>query len=823
MEEVNPGLADSPESIKSQIESHLRYSLGKTPNEASIGDIYAALAYALRDRLMDRMLATRARFREAGAKRLSYLSLEFLIGPSLGKNMLALGIRQACADAVKAFGVNIDDVEAQEADPALGNGGLGRLAACFLDSLATLDMPGYGYGIHYDYGLFRQEIRNGYQVEKPDQWALTAAPLQVQRLDHAVFVPLYGRIEHFKDRWEGYNPSWMDWQVVIGVPYDIPMCGHGGRTVNYLRLFTAQPSKDFDIRIFNQGDYFAAMEQKIDTEKISKILYPSDSVQSGKELRLTQEYFLVACALKDIVRRHIDSYEDISAFAEKNAIQLNDTHPSLAIAELMRILVDEQWMDWEPAWDITKNTFAYTNHTLLPEALETWSADLVGRLLPRHMQIIEEINRRFLDEAIALYPDDPKRLGRLSIFEEHPEKKVRMANLAIVGSHSVNGVSALHTELIKTRLLPDFFAMWPQKFNSKTNGITPRRWLQKANPGLTALLEQHIGPDFLTDMEKLSAIEPLAQDSAFVEAFLKAKRENKARLLPLLQDRAMIKADPDAIFDIQAKRIHEYKRQMLNLLGIIADYLALVEDADEFGAPFVALFAGKAAPGYTTAKKIIKMIHCVADVINNDKRTRGAIRVGFVPDFRVSVAEGLVAAADLSEQISTAGYEASGTGNMKFAANGALTIGTADGANIEIEERVGGENLFIFGLDARQVADMCAQRTYRPRELANQNPELARVLEAIKSDRFCPGEPGLLEWAWHYLLDENDPYLHLADFESYCLTRRRARADYLDRPGWAQKAICNVARMGWFSSDRTIREYASQIWKIEPVTGLDGE
>ncbi|MDI6797325.1 MAG: glycogen/starch/alpha-glucan phosphorylase [Desulfatibacillaceae bacterium] len=823
MEDARQQPENSPETIKKQIESHLRYSLGKTPDEASIGDIYAALAYCLRDRLMDRMLATRARFREAGAKRLSYLSLEFLIGPSLGRNMLALGIREACEQAVAALGLNINDVEAQEADPALGNGGLGRLAACFLESLATLNMPGYGYGIHYDYGLFRQEIRNGYQIEKPDQWALSAAPLQVQRLDHTVLVPLYGRIEHFKDRWEGYNPSWLDWQVVLGVPYDIPNCGYGGDTVTYLRLFTAQPSKDFDIRIFNQGDYFAAMEQKIDTEKISKILYPSDLVQSGKELRLTQEYFLVACALKDIVRRHLDVYGNISDFDEKNAIQLNDTHPSLAIAELMRILVDEQWMDWEPAWDITKKTFAYTNHTLLPEALETWPAGLLGYLLPRHMQIIEEINHRFLEQAIALYPDDRQRLARLSIFEEGQEKMVRMANLAIVGSHSVNGVSALHTELVKTRLMPDFFDMWPEKFNAKTNGITPRRWLQKANPGLTALLARHIGPDFVADMEKLSAILPLAGDAAFAEEFLKVKRANKVNLLPLLHNTAMIKADPDALFDIQAKRIHEYKRQLLNILGIMADYLALVEDGEYPASPFVALFAGKAAPGYTTAKKIIKMIHCVAEVINNDKRTRGAIQVGFVPDFRVSIAERLVAAADLSEQISTAGYEASGTGNMKFAANGALTIGTLDGANIEIEEKVGGENLFIFGLDAEQVADMCASKAYRPREIADKNPELARVMDALKSDRFCPGEPGLLEWVWHYLYNENDPYLHLADFASYCKTRRQARADYADSAGWAGKAICNVARMGWFSSDRTIREYASQIWNIAPLTGLDGE
>ncbi|MFH1887808.1 MAG: glycogen/starch/alpha-glucan phosphorylase [Pseudomonadota bacterium] len=810
-------LENTPEALAASMRGHLRYTLGKSPDQVVTRDLYMALAFSVRDRLLDRQLETMERYRKAGAKRLYYLSMEFLMGRLLGNNLHGLRIWDQAREAVESLGGGLEETLEYERDAGLGNGGLGRLAACFLDSMAALDLPGFGYGIHYDYGLFKQEINNGFQREKPDTWVEEAAPLQMERMDLAHIVPLYGRIEHAQDFWGQYNPMWMDWQVVIGVPYDIPVPGYGGNTVNYLRLYKARPSQDFDIRIFNQGDYFAAVEGKIESEKISKILYPSDTFQSGRELRLIQEYFLVSCALKDIIRQFSAAHENFTLLPDKAAIQLNDTHPSLSVAELMRILVDEQWLTWETAWDITTRTIAYTNHTLLPEALEKWSVSLLEKVLPRHLQIIHEINQRFLNHLGELWPGDEDRARRMSLIEEGEDKKVRMAHLAMVGSHSVNGVSALHTELVKHTLVPDFYELSPGKFNNKTNGITPRRWLLAANPDLNDLLEEAIGPGFITDLNLLRKIEPLADDPAFCEKFLAVKKKNKEGLARVLFDSALVRVDPDSLFDIQAKRIHEYKRQLLNVLAIVDEYLALVDEGMEPPVSKTYVFAGKAAPGYRTAKNIIKLIHCVADVVNRDRKARDLIRVCFAPDYRVTLAEAMIPAADLSEQISTAGFEASGTGNMKFALNGAVTIGTLDGANIEIKDEVGEENIYIFGLLEKDIARITAEGTYRPFEIYRGHAGVRRVLNAIRDNRFCPDDPGLFAWVDRYLLSPQDRYMHLADFPDYTETRARAGQDYENRTGWAKKAILNTARMGYFSSDRTVREYSEEIWGLKPV------
>ncbi|MBU2652539.1 MAG: glycogen/starch/alpha-glucan family phosphorylase, partial [Bacteroidetes bacterium] len=606
-------------------------------------------------------------------------------------------------------------------------------------------------------------------------------------------------------------------QAVIGVPYDIPTPGWGSETVNYLRLYVARPSTEFDIKIFNQGDYFMAVEQKIATEKISKILYPADTVTSGKELRLTQEYFLVACAIRDIMREYLKDHQGFTMFPDKVAIQLNDTHPSLAIAELMRILIDEYWLEWDDAWDITSKTVAYTNHTLLPEALETWSVGLLEHVLPRHLQIIYEINRRFLDRVVKIWPGDIDRMNRMSLIQEGGEKMARMANLSIVGSHHINGVSRLHSDLVKDALVPDFYEMWPEKFTNVTNGITPRRWLGRSNPGLCALISENISGNFQADLDQLKKLEPLADDPAFCEQYLRVRRDNKERLGKIIFETAMVTVDPDSIFDMQAKRIHEYKRQLLNILAVMAEYILLVEDGIEPPAPKTAIFAGKAAPGYQTAKDIIKLIHSVGDVINRDKRTKGLLKVAFLPDYRVTLAEKMVCAADLSQQISTAGYEASGTGNMKFALNGAITIGTLDGANIEISEEVGLENIYIFGLTTPEIAKISEEGSYRPTALYHADPVLRRALDAVRDGRFSPSEPALFNWICPYLLSDRDKYFHLADFASYMAARKKAGTDYTDRLLWGKLGILNTSRMGFFSSDRAIRQYAKHIWNIAPV------
>ena len=795
-----------------------RYSLARRWHELTLQDRFTAVALAVRDRMLDLMLETEDRYQSQDAKRLYYLSIEFLIGQSLGNNLENLGIRELCREALSGLDTNLDEIEACEPDAALGNGGLGRLAACFLDSLATLGMPGFGYGINYEYGLFKQEIDDGYQREKPDNWNEHSSPWQIARPEEACVVPVYGSIEHALDRQGGYNPMWMDWKVLIGVPHDMPVAGYGGQTVNYLRLFSARASHEFDMAIFNDGDYFKAVEQKIASETVSKVLYPSDAVIAGQELRLVQEYFLVACAIRDIVRRYERHHTSFREFPAKIAIQLNDTHPALAVPELMRVLVDEKNLAWKEAWEITCATFGYTNHTLLPEALERWPVHLIEHVLPRHLQIIYEINSRFLEYVAAACPGDGEAIQRTSLIEESAPRQIRMANLAMAGSHSINGVAAIHTRQIQKSLVPDFYRLWPERFNNKTNGITQRRWLLHANPRLSGLIREAIGDAWITDLYQLRELEHRAGDPGFQEEFQRIKRWNKERLGDVIRDRTGIRINPESLFDIQAKRIHAYKRQLLDVMHIVFEYLSLCEDGRQPPAPRTYIFAGKAAPGYWLAKQIIKLIHSVGRTINEDKRVNSWMRVAFIPDYRVSLAEKIIPAADLSEQISAAGNEASGTGNMKFALNGALTIGTLDGANIEIRDEVGAENIFIFGLNAEHVRSLREQRSYHPRDYYERDARVRRVADAFRSSLFCRSDPGLFAWIYDLVLSPNDEYVHLADLPAYLDAQEAAGAFFGDVRGWSRMAILNVARMGKFSSDRTVAEYARDIWHIQRLT-----
>jgi len=803
--------------FQTAVRQHLKYSGGTTLDQASHGDIYQAVSLAIRNRLIDGMLKTEARYSKAKAKRIYYLSMEFLMGRAMGNNLYNLEIEGLVAEALEDLGLDLEEVRDFEIDAALGNGGLGRLAACFLDSMAALGIPGYGYGINYEFGLFKQEINNGYQREKPDCWYSEDSPWLIERPYEALAIPVYGRIDHAEDFEGNYNPMWMDWKILIGVPHDMPVVGFGGRTVNYLRLFSARSSNEFDMQIFNQGDYFEAVQQKITSETISKVLYPTDSFESGKELRLVQEYFLVACAVRDIMRRYRRDFETFDAFAERVAIQLNDTHPALTVAELMRTLLDEQQMEWDQAWSITERTLGYTNHTLLPEALEKWSVPLMEHVLPRHLQLIYEINARFLETVAARWPGDEQRMGTMSIIEEGEPKQVRMANLSIVGSHSVNGVAVLHSELVKSQLVPEFHELWPEKFNNKTNGVTPRRWLLKANPGLSALISDRIGREWISDLDQLRKLEPHASDGAFREAFRRIKLANKEKLAALVRELTGERIDPRSLFDIQIKRIHEYKRQLLNVLHIIHLYLCIIEDGAQPAVPRTFLFAGKAAPGYFMAKLIIKLINSVGMVVNNDPRSRDLMRVVLAPDYRVSLAESIIPAAELSEQISTAGMEASGTGNMKLSMNGALTIGTLDGANVEICEEVGEENIFIFGLRTEEIQAMRDEGRYDPRSFYEGDEQIRRVMDSLTSDLFSPGEPGLFRPIFESIVEQGDFYFHLADFQSYVEAQARVTAAYGDANAWTEMAILNVARTGKFSSDRTIAQYAEDIWGVKPV------
>jgi starch phosphorylase len=804
----------SASALREAMRRHARYSLAQPWETLSTRQIFECVSLAVRDIMVDRLLESEQRYRRADAKQLCYLSIEYLPGRYLVSNLINLGLYDICHATLGQQGIELEAVAASEPDAALGNGGLGRLAACFLDSLATLGMPGQGYGINYEYGLFRQEIERGDQKEKPDNWLAVRSPWQIERPDETCLIPVYGRIEHAVDRAGNYNPMWMDWRLLVAIPYDILVVGYGGRTVNRLRLFSARSSHDFDMQIFNEGDYLRAVEQKIASETISKVLYPSDAIAPGQELRLIQEYFLVACSLRDIIRQYERDHASFDAFPTKIAIHLNDTHPALAVAELMRILIDERDLAWDTAWQITQASMAYTNHTLLPEALEKWPIFLLERVIPRHLEIILEINRRFLEHVATVRPGDRECLERMSLIEEAVPRQVRMAHLAIVGSHSVNGVSTLHSSLVQTVLAPDFHRLWPERFNNKTNGVTPRRWLLQANPRLTRLITRTIGDGWITDLTRLRELGPYASDSGFREEFMAIKRTNKQLLAQVIAETTGVTVNPDSLFDVHVKRIHEYKRQLLNVMHIVHQYLCLIEDGMPPTVPRTYVFAGKAAPGYWAARQIIKTICGVGSVINDDPRADGHIKVVFIPDYRVSLAEQIIPAADLSEQISTAGTEASGTGNMKLAMNGALTIGTLDGSNIELLAEVGAENMFIFGLTRDAIQTLGASGTYRPRELCARDPRVQRIFDAFDGDLFCPGEPGLFRWINESMLDHGDYYYHVIDLPAYIDQQHKVSEAFSQPTTWATKAILNVARIGRFSCDRTVAEYARDIWRI---------
>ena len=809
------------EMLRDAILNHVQYTLVRPTSDLKPVDYLKPLSLAIRDRIVDSMLETESRFRHKDAKRLYYLSMEFLMGRSLGDNISNLRIEELCRSVLAGLGVSLDEVLDSESDAGLGNGGLGRLAACFLESLATLGMPGYGYGIDYEFGLFKQEIVGGFQREKPDRWKAAGTPFQIEHPEEAISIPMYGRMDSQRDADGNLKQTWINYKVVLGIPTDMPIVGYLGHTVNWLRLFTARASEDFDIEIFNRGDYMHAVEQKIASENISRVLYPADSAMAGKELRLVQEYFLVACAIGDIMRRFRLQHNDFELLPTKAAIQMNDTHPSLAVAELMRVLLDHHGLPFHKAWDVTRQTLAYTNHTLLPEALERWSVPLMEKVLPRHVQIIFSINDRFLREITDLPFMTAEKLRKMSIVEEGYEKHVRMANLCIVGSHSVNGVSELHSDLVVKSLVPEFAELWPEKFNNKTNGVAPRRWLMKANPGLTELISQALDEQrWITDLSRLRDLEPWAEDAGFRDSFKQVKRQNKLKLAENIAAQLGVTVDPDSIFDVQIKRIHEYKRQLLAVMHVIHDYLRIVDHGQPPASPRTYVFAGKAAPGYWAAKQIIKLIHNVADVVNNDGRVKDAIKVAFLPDYRVSLATLIIPGADLSEQISTAGMEASGTGNMKLAMNGALTIGTWDGANIEIAEEVGLENIFIFGLRAEEILELQQKSAYNPRERYDSDPVIKEVMDALASDRFCPNEHGLFRWIFDELVHRGDKYYHIADFPSYVEVQNEIGEEYQKDEIWCRKAILNVARIGKFSSDRTVLEYARDIWRIGPFEKL---
>ena len=771
---------------------------------------YEAIAHSVRDVLSQRWLKTQQTYQQRNVKRIYYLSMEFLPGRMLANNITNLLLDPFWKRFCEHYRFDPLQIVEQEPDPGLGNGGLGRLAACFLDSLATLALPGMGYGLRYEYGMFRQHIRDGWQAEQPDHWLARPSPWEVARPTKAVEVKLNasfeirgGALHVVKGR-----PS-----TLIGIPYDRPVVGHGGRTINTLRLWAAKTPNSFDFAQFSSGDFVGALAGTLTSETLTRVLYPDDHTTEGKGLRFLQEYFLVACSLADLVRRFRDAGNDWSALPDKAAIQLNDTHPTLAVPELMRILLDDAKLNWDEAWNLTQRTLAYTNHTLLPEALEKWPVQWFMDFLPRHLEIIHEINRRFLDDVRARYPGDDGRVARVSLIEEGASRQVRMAHLAIVGSHSTNGVAALHSELLKQRVVPDFAAMFPERFNNKTNGVTPRRWLWLANPSLAAVITEAIGDGWITDLAQLEKLKPLADDKSFRAAVRKAKRDAKTRFLRWLN---LPEIDPDAIFDTQIKRIHEYKRQLLNALHVAVLYHRLRQNPRLDMPPRTFFFAGKAAPAYHFAKLVIKFINNLAGTLNGDPAARGRLQVVFVPDYRVSVAEYLIPASDVSEQISTAGYEASGTSNMKFMMNGALTVGTRDGATIEMAEAAGEENFFLFGLTAEQVEG--SRGWYNPRWHYDHEPEMRAALDLIAGNHFSRNEPGVFTPILDTLLNYGDHYRHLADLASYAQAHQRLGELYADPEAWTRKAILNIAASGRFSSDRTIAQYAKEIWDTEPCS-----
>ena len=798
--------------IKRDLVENLFYLQAKFPEVATRHDWYVAVAYTVRDRLLNRWVKSAHSYYEHKARTVCYLSAEFLIGPQLGMNLLRLNSYDAFREAARELGLNLEDLIEYEEEPGLGNGGLGRLAACYMESMATLQVPAIGYGIRYEFGIFDQEIRNGWQLEVADSWLSLGNPWEIAKPEIRFDVKFGGHTEPYRDAEGRYRVKWIPQHVVQGTPYDTAMLGFGVNSANRLRLWKAQACTSFDFQAFNHGDYYGAVHDKVDDENITKVLYPNDEAVAGRELRLKQQYFLVSCSLQDMIRLYLQREQTLEGFHRKFAVQLNDTHPSLAIPELMRLLVDEYLLGWDAAWDITQRTFGYTNHTLLPEALERWPVDLIARLLPRHLEIIYEINSGFLNEVRHRFPNDEARVRRLSLIDEAGGRYVRMAHLACVGSHAINGVAELHTRLLEQEVLPDFYAMTPGKFSNKTNGVTPRRFLLLSNPRLARLITDAIGDGWVTDLDQLRKLEPLATDPEFQERWRRVKWENKADLATRVEGVTGIAPDPESMFDVQAKRIHEYKRQHLNLLHVVTLYNRMKRDPHFEITPRTVLFGGKAAPGYLMAKLIIKLINSVAETIDRDKEIRGRLKVVFVPDFNVKNAQRIYPAADLSEQISTAGKEASGTGNMKMALNGALTIGTLDGANIEIREEVGPENFFLFGLTAEEVAEL-QRRGYRPRAIYESNSELREALDRIGSGAFSPEDPGLFRPLVDSLLGP-DPFLVLADYQSYIDCQNEAARAYLDTTRWTSMSILNVARMAKFSSDRAIRDYCRDIWDI---------
>jgi glycogen phosphorylase len=817
-------------ALRHSVLEHLEYTLAELPRHVdSDWEPYLALALTVRDRLVQRWIRTQDTYYDQDPKRVYYLSLEYLMGRTLGNSVIALGLRDACAQALADLGYRLEDLREAEWDAGLGNGGLGRLAACFLDSLATLGYPSYGYGLRYDYGIFHQRIVDGAQVEVPDGWLRYGNPWEIARPGDRFRVQFYGRVHTYTNARGRLSHDWIDTRDVLATPFDTPIPGYATQTVNTLRLWGARAVDEFDLNDFNEGDYIGAIEARARSENICRVLYPNDNVFVGRELRLAQEYFFVSATLQDIIRRYKKRYEmhdrprglrPFDRFADKVAIQLNDTHPALAIPELMRVLVDLEELAWDEAWDITTRTFGYTNHTVMPEALERWPVSLLGSMLPRHLEIIYEINARFLGLVRERLggADDTSR--RLSLVEEGGERRVRMAHLAIVGSHAVNGVARLHSDILTSRVFPEFHRLWPGKFSNKTNGVTQRRWLLKCNPELSEVISSAIGTGWITDLQRLEALAPLARDAEFAQKWRGAKRQRKAELAGVIEKQYArrgrpLHIDPDSLFDVQVKRIHEYKRQLLNVLHVVSLYNRIKDGTPGDIVPRTVIFGGKAAPGYQMAKLIIRLINAVGDVVNNDRDVGGLLKVVFLADYRVSLAEQIIPAAELSEQISTAGTEASGTSNMKLALNGALTIGTLDGANVEIRDAVGDANIFMFGLTADEVAARASR--HDPWEHYRNEADLRRVLDMIGAGAFSPDEPDRFAPVVRSLLEGGDSYLVLADYRAYVDCQDRVARTYRDHVAWTSMSIANAARMGDFSSDRTIRQYAEEIWGIAPV------
>ncbi len=807
---------DTVAAIKLGFATHLKYTLAKDEYSATDADRYIALALTVRDRLIERWIQTAQTYHKQNVKMGYYLSMEYLIGRAMGNNVINLRMDRTVTQAMEELGLDWAYLCDFERDAGLGNGGLGRLAACFLESLATLELPGYGYGVRYDYGIFRQVIKNGFQVEEPDHWLRDGCPWEIERPEYEFPVHFGGQVKQGVNVHGRFEARWVDAETIIGVPYDFPTCGYGNNTVNNLRLWTARATEEFDLEFFNNGDYIKAYENKTLSENITKILYPNDHIEQGRELRFKQEYFFVSCSLQDILRRFLDENTDLRALPDRVAIQLNDTHPALAVLELMRLLMDEHGLEWDAAWDAAVRTFGYTNHTLMPEALEQWPLRFFEELLPRHLMLLYEINRRFLRQVMNRFPNDGDRVGRMSLIREGAEKQVRMAHLALIGSHKINGVSQLHTELLKTRLFRDFHDLWPDRFLNITNGITPRRWLLKSNPGLAQLITERLGDGWAKDLEQLRRLEPLADDEAFKARLREIKHENKLHLADLIEHSQGLRVDPESLFDTQAKRLHEYKRQVLNVLHILHRYSRLKDNPQLDLVPRTFIFGAKAAPGYAMAKLIIKLINDVAGVVNDDPDVNQKLKVVFLPDYRVSLAERIIPATDLSEQISAAGTEASGTGNMKFALNGALTIGTLDGANVEIRDAVGADNFFLFGKTIAELEALRQAGAYHPQDYYHADPGLRRVLDYLEGGFLDIEQPGLFRPIREALLERGDPYFHLADFHAYIACQEEVDRTYRDPDRWARMCIKNIACMGRFSSDRAIAEYARQVWNLEP-------